>query len=450
MVFLETILVVFFIYYILNYMVFNNNKYLPLYIIEIISIIQILLSSIYLEKGNYSLELGKTTYPIGSTFSLIFYFFIFLTITIFVLNKKIKKDNKNIESEQKSNIQNDFVTKIFLNSIIIIAMISVLYLYSDLIAVGIPLLNSTLPDRISFFEISKLPFTKTLYTLNLYYFPMLISFNYIRKKNKLSLIYIILIVVYLLLLGFKISGPIEVLFSFLLPQLVTKIFNKKINFSIIKFNKYIFKYMIIVLLFLIINFGTKYSSQEISTRIIDRAFGMTSHIHWGVINYLNNTNYVDYWSNMKNEFESIINQASIYDNNYGIARVMYNVADPVISKGYLERNTRMGSTFITIFLFNYGYILTIIFCIIFAIIYANIIKLLYYSILKQQIIKTILIYKIYIFYNMFIFKTGTLVDFFNTKNLFVIIVLILLNNKIKRNTSFKKYKIYFKENTYES
>lgn len=422
---------------IIIYLLFLKNvKYFVLYFFDIITIITIILSSIYLESGKFVLELGTNTYSNGSGFSQMFYILLFCLVFSFGLKISLMKKEQNSEFGNNSLISliNTYIIKI----IPFFAIISLVYLYVDLYLSGIPLFNNTIPGRMSYFSnVSILPYTSTIYSLNVYYFPLIFGFEYSDAaplKKKKILIYLIFSIIYLLLINFKVSGPMDVVKSFLAPILVNYVINKKININIFKFFKTFIVIVSIVFAFVFFNYSHNYSGQNIMQKIIDRSFGMTSHLHWATISHLEKTSNINYLENIGNEISGVKEGASVYDPKYGVSKLMVNLADKNISYGYLANNTRMGSTFITVSLFNCGYILTIFIVIAFAFVYAFLIKSLFLSIVSNNILKSLLLYKLTIFYRVFIFNSGSLIDFFNYKNLIVILLILAVNiiSKIKR------------------
>ena len=411
--------------YLVVYFSYKDRKKFIIYIYTIIQIILMTISSLYIEEGHYILELGTISFFTGGTFKLILYLSLFMS-TFWGLLKFFHKDyNEDTKTDVAANV-------FFMKNFPILSIICLMYMICDLLISGIPLINSSLPNKYNYYiYVSKLPLTANIYNLLINYIPLFYSIYFLsaEKNNKfkyrkrLSILFIIVNCVYLFLVGFKVSGIRNMLFAFFIPIIFTKVNNNslKINF---KFMKKSIKIVIFFIIAILINYSIFSNGMTALDKFQQRTLALTSHLWWATDYYVsrNKMTQKEITQNIFSEINSVINHMKNTDTASGIAKIMLRLGDINISKYYLENNIRMGGTFLTVSLYNTGYMVTIIYTIIMATIYFIIVKSLIIQIHKKDIIGMFLIYKIMVFFESYLWNSGTLVDFFNIKNLLFVIL----------------------------
>lgn len=157
-------------------------------------------------------------------------------------------------------------------------------------------------------------------------------------------------------------------------------------------------------------------------KLEQRTLALTSHLWWEVDKYMYQTpiNENNVLANFKEEINSILNKDS--NVSIGVEKIMLKFADIDIAKYYLANNVKMGGNFLTVSLYNYGYMNLIFITIFMAILYVIIIKNFISSIVRRDIIGMILMYRLLIFYEAYLWTSGTVTDFFSIENLIIFIL----------------------------
>lgn len=416
------LLIVLLFFAILFFIMRNNIEWSLLNYFSIFSAVIAVISCYFIENELYIIELAKYSFSTNGIYRLILYLLLFfLSFNLFC-----GFFNKNISIKKPKGILNNVIYKY----IILISIVFLIYLFSDLVISGIPLLNSSLSNKYNYFvNVSKLPFTKTLYVISSLYIPIILSLLYdtddiSKNKKKCIILIIISICIYLFLLGFKVSGIRQVIIEFILILAYRKYISKRLSFNF-KTLKKIFIILVILLCGVAFNYSVFSNGQTIKEKFESRTLALTSHFWWITDNYRIN-NEIEL-NTISDNFDK--NIVSIFNNDYypstGVVKLMYKFAPSNIVSNYLSNNILMGANFITVSIYDYGYILTIIVVILIAYIYSLILNYLRRGFISGNVLEIVLTYRLLTYLDVFAWKTGSISDFLNFKNIIIILIVII-------------------------
>lgn len=416
---------------VLLFFILKNPKKSLLGYFSIFSILLSLLSIYFIEKGLYISELGINSYQSNGTIRLSIYFITF----IIVFFSTFKLDD-TAQIRQPRGLINTYVYKYSL----IFTYVLLAYLFLDLAISGCPLFNSSLPSKFNYYlKISRLPLTSKFMTLITYYIPIILGSLYDIKKDEKKYkikcnLTIIIMCIYMFCVGYKISGIRQIIIGYLIPIVYRNIIQKKVTINI-KFVKRIVTIIIFFLLALFINYSIFSNGMNAIDKMKTRIFALTSHLWWAAdITRNSHSLSIDEMINNGSEiFISIVNRSKI--ENVGVSKLMKLYGEKNITNYYFENNVKMGATFITTTLYDFGYIITFFVVIFFAIVYSLIIKSFSKSILNSNVLEIMILYKILVYLETFMWGTGTISDFINLENLILIVIFITYKMLVKKRRS---------------
>ena len=405
----------------------NVSKTILIFSSTIFYFVISILSLIVIENGIYISELDVISYRTNGFWKYILYLAIFIYSFY-----KFKPKKQEIDS-----INNNFINNFVYNSIGILSFGILAYLYIDLLVSGIPILNGNDFTRLNFYiNSSKLPFTSICYTLCNFYFPIIYGVYFINgkndKKKTFSLIFEILLCIYLVLIGFKFSGLKTAIINFIIPIIYLKYLNNEIKINFKLFKKVV-RYIALFAVIIIVNYSLLFSNRSSLDLFKNRVFALTSHFWWVTENYVreNPVTYDDATNNFQSNFNYMLNGESVFSKNTGVVKLMYKFTNDYAANYYVSHNTRMATNFITTSLYDYGYIFTIFVVIGCAALYSYLISSYSKAIRTADVIELILSFKLLIYYETFLWASGTINEFFNKENL-VIFIFLLIYKKLNK------------------
>ena len=402
-------------------------------------------SCIVLDHGSYVTELMTTTYniycaPIYFTLLALFYY----CLSVFILLQK-KRLNSNIKISLRLR---------FKYIIPIVCLLMIAYLILDMIISGIPLLSNGIITRFNYWQFfSTLPFASLVSN---FITPLSVALGYSHASsvniNRASYKYIILLVLFLLtrfLLGFKVSGILDLVVGYLIGYIYRRYTYKHLSKNILK---QILKFGIIICVFAIGSYlayqifsGTYKTIQEAWDALITRQFTLSNHLWWSVIN--DKQVCYELLPRTSSELLSPFLLVGEYTRGIGAYGLMESYAPYSIFASYFQNSIRFAPDFITVSLFYNGWIITISFIFINAFILSIFYKLFVYDAINNRIISFALLFRIFSIFNSYLTSTGTLVSFYRPNTLILIILYIAINlvenqiNKLHKNDFGVKYNI---------
>ena len=399
------------------------------------------ISCIAIESGIYISELQTNSYSTGGYIRLFAYLLVFLVV--FELSTKKERNIENFKIDD-----NGTLNKTFYKYILIFSMICIAYLYLDMIIVGIPLLHNTLPNKYNYFiELKHLPIISKIYSILIFYLPSILGIIYQktkkRKTKNIILIIEVFLSIYVILLGFKVSGLRNIIIGFLVPILYIKTIRHEIKFDFKLIKKFLFLFMIFIIA-IMVNYYVFSNGLAVKDKLFSRVFALTSHFWWVTDEYRisNKISSGEIVQNFKDLIKYTIHQEDVYSGNVGVTKLMYKFAPATTTYFYLKDHVRMGASFITVSVYDFGYIITFFIVILCAFIYSKLINSYGKSLRNCDFFEIILYNRLLIYFEVFLWSTGTITEFLNAESVAIIIVLLIYNiikkRRNKHDENFKK------------
>ena len=413
---------------------------LPLFMLIVLPIVLQTISLIVINNGTYVLELNQDTYNNHSVLLYLMFVFIFIvTLWGCLSNRKYYYKKKIQNIELISNLNGSNYSKSVQKFLDIIAWL-IVYMYIDMLIHGIPLFNNAYGLKQAYFTTTAhLPLVTIVYGTIFIYAPGVIGYALLlfwndKPKRKKYILMIIMMMMYNILLGFKVSGLSNIILYTLLP--VSIVFLKNNSLSIRKLSSKTIKLIVgivfsgvVMISIVLLNYSHTITS---GTNVVDfffqRTFALSNHMFWAAKTYRSGhtLNMGQALSNLYNEISAIWIQPSPDNINYGIAKLMAYLGNPDTVRWYLPRGVRMGGSFITVFYFNCGIVITCLLCVTFAYLFERIFEVYINALSRKNIIELLLSTKILYSFYSFIWNSGSLGDFFTVINIIVMLVLLVL------------------------
>lgn len=315
-----------------------------------------LISIVWIDNGVYISEQLRTSYFTGAS---IRYFVLMLPFAIlFPLLTQ-----KNIEKNMKYGIRPMKLTysghALDLIALCIITA-TILYSYLNIFVSGVPLFRNYISKSNFFAQYSRLPFANTVYQY-LFPFAMFLSgaifCNGNSYRRRWGAILGASIMLFQVLLEYKFYGLYNFAIYFSMPILIKKsnIFLKK--------RKIPFKAIILsvfgvgVLLFICYSQYSKTQANPVQY-LLNRIFALQSHTFWGVDLLVKNKEAGFNWDVLVSEIIAGLRGASVYNTNFGIAKVMYEVTQYSYANDMIKTGFLFAGSYITVSLNYSGYVLT--------------------------------------------------------------------------------------------
>ena len=408
----------------------------PFTIIFLIEIAWGTLSIIWIDSGIYITEQLRNSYTTGAAIRYILLMIPFAVVFPYTLEKKIlRKNYKTIKLE---------IPGISLDNIVwILCLISLGYVFLDLIISGIPLLSKSVTKIGYYTKYSKLPFAGTLHSLIMPFAMLLAGVRFARSKRKSKEYYeafavAVSIMVIQILMDNKFYGLYDYVIWFSISVIGTYV-KKKIEEK--RVAKIPFKYIVITLMILGVLLGICYkqyarSNTDPLAALLNRIFSLQSHTFWG-IDLLAQEGKLSFDFNWICE-EIIAGISGVVSTNAdsGIGRVMYLVTTPTYAYDMLSCGVLFAGNFLTVSLSYAGYIVTFIYSFVVGCLTANICAVFYTYLNGKD--KIMLFFWFVLYRRMYeYFRVGSLSIIISWKMLILFIVL------------FGATKMSFKKRTYD-
>lgn len=416
------------IYYILKLVKILGTKILLLVYI-LFNFAQQIVSILYLNSSVFVIELKKTTYYVPESSPLfILYTNIFLIFLCYFAQNKFSVNSKEIIARSTN------VSKSFCYGAIVLTIIFAIYSMMDLIISGIPMFIETITHYNYYSTYSTLPFASTVNNwLGISMF--LIGFTYVHIEKRYIRVTCVLLViatmVIRILMGFRMSGLIDIPLNFL--SVVALLSNVKFkNIKQIIRPKYFIWGIVIVLTVCIIFIATTIgngNATNISLGVdilINRAFGLGNHLWWA-IEADNTTGNSIFGHNILNEIKSIFLCKTQYDVNSGMYYIMKKYGNSYIVNVDIKDGIRYAATFITTSVYTWGYLLAIIPIALMAKITINFISSIEYALKADKFIQLLLLCKIWGTFTTFLIASGTYTEWLNPENYMYFILYFLIH-----------------------
>ena len=349
----------------------------PFTIIFLIEIAWGILSIIWIDSGIYITEQLRDSYTTGAAIRYILLMLPFALVFPYTLQKKIlRKQYKTVKFE---------IPGVSLDSIIWnLCLISVGYIFLDLMISGIPLLSSSVNKIDYYTKFSKLPLASTLHNFIMPFAMLLSGIRFSRSMRKSKEYYKSLavagsIMVIQILMDNKFYGLYDYAIWFSIPVIGTYI-KKKIDEK--RVAKIPFKYIFITLVILGILLGICYKqyarlNTDPFAALLNRIFSLQSHTFWGIDLLAQKGKLSFDFDWICKEVLAGISGTSLTNGDFGIGRVMYLVTKSTYAYDMLRSGVQFAGSFLTVSLSYAGYIVTFAYSFIIGYITASICAVFY-------------------------------------------------------------------------
>lgn len=417
--------------------IFKKCSYaFPFALIFIIEIIWGVISIVWIDHGVYISEQLRYSHYTGAAFRYIVLIAPFAIIAPWMTDKLIRKDMR----KPRRVMAFKFTKFPFRKIIWIIGVISIVYMFADILIAGSPLFHQNITKGNFYSTYSVLPLTGTIHDYVFPVFTLYCGLCWSKKTDKGKrfnkyLVAFFAVICYQILLKNKFYGLYDYFVWFLIPILLVNVekLAKKKRIP----TKYIAIGLICISFFLFICYNQYSTATYVQGKtaiqyLLDRIFSLQSHTFWGV-DYNVQQGTADFDLDIIiSEILGGLSGVSMIDPDYGIAKIMYSVtastyADDMISTGFL-----FAGNFATVSLSYSGYILTFLFSIALGYIVAHISFALYKYILNSDPIGLFLTFWIYRRFYEF-YRVGTLSMILSWKMIIVYLLVIglMLYDRLK-------------------
>ena len=423
-----------------SYWIWNKcSSAFPFTIIFLIEIAWGTLSIIWIDSGIYITEQLRNSYTTRAAIRYILLMIPFAVVFPYTLEKKILRKNYKTIKLEIPGVSLDNVVWIF-------CLISIGYIFLDLVISGMPLLSKSVAKIGYYTKYSKMPFAGTLHSLIMPFTMLLAGVRFARSKQKSKEYYgafaaAVSIMVIQILMDNKFYGLYDYAIWFSIPVIGTYIKKKVAEKRVAKIP---FKYIVITLLILGILLGICYKQYaRLNTNplaaLLNRIFSLQSHTFWGV-DLLAQEGKLSFDFNwICEEIIAGISGVSSTNADFGIGRVMYLVTTPTYAYDMLSCGVLFAGNFLTVSLSYAGYIVTFIYSFVVGYLTANICAV-FYTYLNGK--DTIMLFFWFVLYRRMYeyFRVGSLSIIISWKMLILFIVLfgatkVSFKNRVYNDTS---------------
>ncbi len=357
------IILIFYAKYIYN----HHGTSIPFLILFFFYAIWSLVSIIYIDSGTYISEQDIISYFTGSSIA-----FIFIMLPLFIFTPKFISDRleKNKSSKLKESIIKN--TKFLQNTIYILSILVLVYLYANLYISGIPLFTPKITNFNFYSTYSKLPFASIIQsTFSIYFLVfhgMMFSEKSTKKKTKfMSFLYYILMIVYRILFGEKFYPFLVYSAFFFIPYLM-KLFHERKNKGFFSLKQITIVLMIVCVLLggVLYKYSKNNKKDTPVEQLISRIFSLQSHMFWGYDKYVRENELGLDFKVLCNELYAGLTGVDKFDPQYGLTKIMYIVSPTNIVTRYMNNKTRFYGGYWTLSIGYLGYFFTAVYSILIA------------------------------------------------------------------------------------
>lgn len=396
-----------------------------LFLMLLISQISKGMSTVYLDSGTYNSELSNYTWNVYAGPIYFFYLAIFLFFTnifIYCMNKRIVERPTRYRYERTNDARIALLK--------VAGILFVLYLGLDLVVSGIPLLSNGAITRFNYWsEYSKLPaasLVSNMLTVICAGIGMIFASRGTEaKRGGVEIAIIGLALIERFLLGYRVSGIIDILLAFAVGFFYRK-------FSLEKQTRYYLKRLFVyIIIGLIIICGSYILSQAVSglslqdawEKLLERQLSLSGHMEWAVFGDANSKSF---WVNDYAELLSVFQGKTDTDANIGVYGLMDRFAATDTYNHYFDDGVRFGASFFATSLFYNGIMVTLIILIINSLILSVFYLMFRRLAASDKILSFSILFRIYIIFTSYLNSTGTLVSFYRTNVLLLVVGYVVL------------------------
>lgn len=392
-----------------------------------IMIVQYIANLVTLDSGVFVYELGTTTSNAYSAQIYILFLVVFLLFLTLFCPKQSKVSISSFTKKRQASIVRRY--SCFFSIVIVASLCFIAYVLLDMVVSGIPLLSGGIITHYNYFnDYSRLPLASS--ASNLLTFCAAILGVYYALSDKwrakvIALAVTALMLVCRIMLGFKMTGLIDVAIGFLVGAVLfgadASKFKTKSALRIIAVLVVLAGAFIALYLNYMIISGEAASLTQALDLLSERVFGMGAHLWWAAL--ADNSGGFGLFPRSDVELLSPFMLMDEFDTSLGVYGMMLQYGNPIVVTADVAGGVRYTADFITTTIYYNGYILGTIVIIIVAGLVAAFLRLFDKLVCDGRVASFFVAYYLFIPFTTYFCATGTLTTFFNAKTYVVLLAL---------------------------
>lgn len=393
----------------------------------VIMIVQYILNLVTLDSGVFVYELGITTSNAYSAQAYVLFLVVFLLFLTLFCPKQSKISISPFTKEGRGFIVRRY--SCFFLIVIVISLCFIAYVLLDMVVSGIPLLSGGVITHYNFFkDYSRLPLAGSASNLLTFCAALLGAYYALSDKRRAKFIALVVTALMLacrVMLGFKMTGLIDVAIAFLVGAVLfgadaSKLKTKNALRIIAILAALSVSFVALYLNYMIIS-GEAVSLAQAIDLLSERVFGMGAHLWWAAL--VDQSSGFGLFPRSDVELLSPFMLMNEFDTSLGVYGMMLQYGNPIVVTADVAGGVRYTADFITTAIYYNGYILGTIAIISVAGLVAAFLRLFDKLVCDGRLASFFVAYYLFIPFTTYLCATGTLTTFFNVKTYVVLLVL---------------------------
>lgn len=392
-----------------------------------IMIVQYIANLVTLDSGVFVYELGTTTSNAYSAQVYLLFQVIFLSFLVLFCPKKSRVSASPFTREEKVRIAQRY--GLFFSVVIAASLCFSAYVVLDMVVSGIPLLSGGAITHYNFFkDYSRLPLAGSASNL-LTFCAALLGVYYAlsdkRRSKSIALVVTALMLTCRAMLGFKMTGLIDVAIAFLVGAVLFGADASKLK------TKSALRIMLVLVVLaagfigMYLNYMIISGEAATLTQALDllseRIFGMGAHLWWSAL--ADHSNGFGLLPRSDVELLSPFMLMDEFDTSLGVYGMMLQYGNPIVVTADVAGGVRYTADFITTAIYYNGYILGTVVIVGVAGLVAAFLRLFDGLVCDGRVASFFVAYYLFIPFTTYFCATGTLTTFFNVKTFVVLLAL---------------------------
>lgn len=390
-------------------------------------IVQYILNLVTLDSGVFVYELGITTSNACSAQVYLLFLVIFLLFLILFCPKQSKVEISPFTKERRGSIVRRYSW--FFLSVIVISLCFIAYVLLDMAVSGIPLLSGGVITHYNFFkDYSRLPLAGSASNLLTFCAALLGVYYALSDKRRAKIIALVVTTLMLacrVMLGFKMTGLIDVAIAFLVGAVLfgadASMLKTKGALRIIAILAVLMVSFVGLFLNYMIISGEAASLAQAIDLLSERVFGMGAHLWWAAL--ADQSSGFGLFPRSDVELLSPFMLTNEFDTSLGVYGLMLQYGNPIVVTADVAGGVRYTADFITTAIYYNGYILGTVVIIFVAGLVATFLRLFDKLVCDGRLASFFVAYYLFTPFTTYFCATGTLTTFFNVKTYVVLLVL---------------------------
>ena len=392
-----------------------------------IMIVQYIANLVTLDSGVFVYELGTTTSNSCSAQVYILFLVIFLLLLTLFCPKQSRFSISPFTKERRASIVQRY--SCFFLIIIAASLCFIAYVLLDMIISGIPLLSGGVITHYNFFkDYSRLPLAGSASNLLTFCAALLGVYYVLSDKRRAKIVALVVTALMLAcraMLGFKMTGLIDVAIAFLIGAVLfgadaSKLKTKSALRIIVILVVLAVAFVGLYLNYMIIS-GEAASLTQALDLLSERVFGMGAHLWWAAL--ADQSSGFGLFPRSDVELLSPFMLMDEFDTSLGVYGMMLQYGNPIVVTADVAGGVRYTADFITTAIYYNGYILGAVVIISIAGLVVAFLRLFDKLVCDGRVASFFVAYYLFIPFTTYFCATGTLTTFFNVKTYVVLLAL---------------------------